>query len=164
VWFRRALFVIFAPDMRQIMPLSGRKSTQRPAQFYEASSIERPLSPRERRPARWRWKKYARVLLHYAQSPSFLPPFGSSLWSSPICYMRFPNAPGNYFRICFVRKARSRAPLPTFAWPEAVAKPVGWPPSMWTCRRISPRVTVRCPSSGNGRSCHVQRPRPSAPR
>jgi hypothetical protein len=27
VWFRRALFVIFAPDMRQIMPLSGRKST-----------------------------------------------------------------------------------------------------------------------------------------
>jgi hypothetical protein len=38
VWFRRALFVIFAPDMRQIMPLSGRKSTQRPAQFYKASS------------------------------------------------------------------------------------------------------------------------------
>jgi hypothetical protein len=41
VWFRRALFVIFAPDMRQIMPLSGRKSTQRPAQFYEASSDKR---------------------------------------------------------------------------------------------------------------------------
>jgi hypothetical protein len=27
VWFRRVLFVMFAPDMRQIMPPSGRKST-----------------------------------------------------------------------------------------------------------------------------------------
>ena len=38
VWFRRVRFVMVSPDMRQLRPLSGRKSTCRSVQIHRASS------------------------------------------------------------------------------------------------------------------------------
>ena len=38
MWFRRARFVICAPELRLFSPLSGRKSTYRPVQSSGASS------------------------------------------------------------------------------------------------------------------------------
>jgi hypothetical protein len=41
VWFRRVRFVIWSPDPRPISPSSGRKSTYRPVQILEPSSLGR---------------------------------------------------------------------------------------------------------------------------
>jgi hypothetical protein len=49
VWFRRVRFVIWSPDPRPISPSSGRKSTYRPVQILEPSSVIAKMSELRRK-------------------------------------------------------------------------------------------------------------------